>query len=363
MAGQGDIADVTRIVDTITGSAGAKADSSFKTTWTVGTPTLGLGTVSHPPAQGGFNVDAGNVQGGSPDVFVGSFTLQSVAPTLGVASLAAQPGNGDLGDVYGDAHLGNDIGKGPAGLVAFSVGAPTLVTQSHAVPGGQGDISTVGGPTTVQGDVNDSNAGVGTGVTFAAVAPSLVTQATTTPTEHGDIGEMYGSDSGPIKQLVWNTVAPSLVTQAITTPGGQGDIPDPYTWQDAVFYLTSQIYPIDVVEHFTALQGAMTDQPQYSYFEHLAPQQAAITGGTLTLSLIVYSNWPAEHVQMQQAAMTGGTYTLGLITYSNWPAEHVQMQQAAIIGGTYVLGLVTYSNWPAEHVQAQQAQLTGGTLT
>jgi hypothetical protein len=362
MAGQGDIADVTRIVDTITGSAGAKADSSFKTTWTVGTPTLGLGTVSHPPAQGGINVDAGNVQGGNPDYFIGSFTLQSVAPTLGVSSLPGQVGSGDLGDVYGDAHLGNDVGKGPAGLVAFSIGAPTLVTQSHAVPGGQGDISTVGGPTTVQGDANDSNAGVGTGVTFAAVAPSLVTQATTTPTEHGDIGEMYGGDSGPIKQLVWNTVAPSLVTQAITTPAGQGDIPNPFSWQDAVFYRTSWPYPIDVVEHLQVNQGGFSAPPQFQAPQLNLTSGGGFSGGTLTSNLVTYSNWPTEHVQAGQMGFTGGTYTLALITYSNWPTEHVQANQAGFTGGTLVLALVTYSNWPTEHVQSAGG-FSGGTLT
>lgn len=121
---------------------------------------------------------------------------------------------------------------------------------------------------------------------------------------------------------------------------------------------TSQIYPIVVVEHFSSI-GALPPQPHFQYNENVQ-SSAAITGGTLSLSLIVYSNWPAENFQ-SSGAITAGTLILGLMTYSNWPAENIS-SSGAIAGGTLILGLVTYGNWPAENIQASGA-ITGGTLT
>lgn len=318
--------------------------------FTSGASSLTTGAHGAPPAQGDVLGD-----GGDPDIFLGSFTLQIVAPTLGVAAVPAVTGNGDVGDVFGAPDLAGEAQV--AGLIAFSTGTPTLVPTGTTTPAGNGDLGDTGGPTTLQGEPNDSNAGFGTLTSFNSGSPSLGLGSLVQNTAYGDIDDVQGSDSGPIFQAVWYTVAPALVTQQTTTPVGQGDIPNPYSWQDSIFYLTSQPYPLLVGERFTS-GGGINIPPQFPTIEHFK-SSVLITGGTLTTSLFTYSNWPAEHFK-DSALITGGTLVLGLIAYSNWPAEHLQ-GSALITGGTLVLGLVTYSNWPIEHVQSSGA-ITGGTL-
>jgi hypothetical protein len=139
---------------------------------------------------------------------------------------------------------------------------------------------------------------------------------------------------------------------------GKGDFTDPYTWQDAIFYLTSELYPIISQEAFQAA-GLVLPQPFFKDLEDFTVS-VAILGGTLTLNLVTYANWPTEHIQ-SSAAVVGGTLVLGLVTYANWPTEHIQTS-VAITGGTLVIGLLTYTNWPTEHIQTSVA-ITGGTLT
>jgi hypothetical protein len=132
---------------------------------------------------------------------------------------------------------------------------------------------------------------------------------------------------------------------------------DPYAWMDVLVYLTSRVYPIDVLEWLTS-HGQVFEQPQYLYREHVSPTGTLI-GGTLTTNLYSYTNWPAEHVSVT-GSFSAGTLILGLVSYANWPAEHVSVT-GAFSAGTLIVGLVTYTNWPAEHVSVTGA-FSGGTL-
>lgn len=131
----------------------------------------------------------------------------------------------------------------------------------------------------------------------------------------------------------------------------------PFTNQNTL-YLTSQLYPIIVIEHMTDTSHLL-DQPQYQYGENLT-DTSNFTAGTLGLALITYGNWPAEHMT-DTSNFTAGTLTLGLITYGNWPAEHVT-DTSNFTAGTLVLSLQTYNNWPAENI-TEASNFTAGTLT
>lgn len=355
MAGQGDIGDLVGIADTISSPPGTITTRPLiPASWQTATPTLVTQSYPAPPAQGDIIGDAPS--GTNPDFFVGSFTLQSVSPTLGTGSHSAPAGQGDVSDVFGAPDLAGEAQVG--GLAAFSSVTVTLGLGTVTHPADNGDVGDVGGPTTLQGDVNDSNAGVGTLTSWSNGSSTLGLGSIPQPAEHGDIGEMYGLAEGPIGQPVWAAVTVTLVTQATTIPQGQGDIHNPWSWEDAIYFLTSWTYPTFNFDHVTG-SSLTYDAPQFPTPGSLT-SASNLLSGTFTTNLLTYSNWPAEHIQ-SSSNVSAGTLVLALITYSNWPAEHIQ-SASNVLSGTLVLALVNYTNWPAEHIQSASA-LLGGTLT
>lgn len=287
--------------------------------WTNDAPTLGVGSLSAPPAHGDIVLEGPSPT--DPDRLIGSLTFQAVASALGVGAVATVTGSGQ-----------------PEAPRAWAAVAPTLGVGALAAPPAQGEIM-------------DPEA-------WSAAAPTLGVGAIAIPPEHGDVGDIYAPNE--FFAGVMETWAPGAVTLgigAVAPITGQGDITDPFAWQDAVFFLTSQIYPLVVVERFMG-SALPLDQPQTQITEHVQ-SSAAVTAGTLTLSLVSYTNWPVEHIQ-SAGAVSAGTLVLGLVSYTNGVAEHVQ-SSAALFSGTLTLGLITYTNWPAEHIQSSAA-LTGGTL-
>jgi hypothetical protein len=361
MAAQGGIDDVVGIADTIASPVGAVTTRPLiPVAWQSVAPTLTTGSSPTPPAQGGLESDGPKAT--DPDFYVGSFALASVAPTLGVGSTTTPPGKGDIGDVFGAPDLGMDAQV--AGLAAFQNVAPTIgpVSGSYLPPIAHGDVGDTGGPTTLQGDTNDSNAGAGTLTSWSSGTVTLTLGSIPQPRNHGDIGEMYGQGEGPIGQVVWQVAVPTLGVGALVTPTGKGDINDPYAWMDSIAYFTSQPYPIIYSENVSpscAITGGIMYLGVYSYSENMSPS-ATITGGAFTSSLFVYTNWPAENMSAS-ATITGGSFFLGLVVYSNWPAENMS-PSATITGGNFFQGLVTYSNWPAENM-SPSCHITGGTFT
>lgn len=95
-------------------------------------------------------------------------------------------------------------------------------------------------------------------------------------------------------------------------------------------YLTSQIYPVQVIE---AMTGASVPQPSVFYqgFDQMI-QSSSFLSGTLASSLHTYTNWPPENI-IQASDFLSGTITLALIQYTNWPAEKL-IQGSDFISGT-----------------------------
>ncbi len=339
----------------------AKGDVNNPNAWNSGTPTLGTGTVAGPKVQGGIAGDAGNVPG-DPDQFVGSYTFKSVSPTLATGTVASPTGKGDVGDIEGFPDIANN--SQVKGLAAFTTGVPTLATQATTTPAGKGDVGDVGMSPTPKNEWNDSAGGTGTLTSWnTAASPTLGLGTVTHPGTQGDIDAIYSpNEHFAGVNPTWQPNTPTLATGTITvTHNGGGDIVDPFAWQDAVFFLTSQPYPIIYTENMSPGSQVVGGQLYFalvSYSENVSPG-AHITGGVFTSSLFVYSNWPAENMTMG-GQINGGSFFLGLVTYSNWPAENMS-PSAQITGGNFFQGLVTYSNWPAENV-SPACHITGGSL-
>jgi hypothetical protein len=294
-----------------------QGDIDRPTAWQTGGTPLVPGSTTTPPAQGDLNTDGGN-----PDLFVGSFTLRIVTPTLGVAALPATTGQGQ-----------------PEDAQTWNAVTPTLVTQATIAPGGLGEIT-------------DPNA-------FNAVTPTLGVGALPAVPKQGDIGDLYAPNE-VFRGIMsaWAAGGPALTVGVITTPAGQGDFVDPWTWQDAVFYLTSQIYPVVVVETFKS-SALVIRAPQVQNPADTFKSSFALVSGTLASSLKTYTNGAVEAIK-STGAFTGGTLVNGLRTYTNGAVEAIK-STGAFTGGTLVNGLITYTNWPTESIRSTAA-FTGGTL-
>lgn len=193
----------------------------------------------------------------------------------------------------------------------------------------------------------------------------LVTGTPPAVPAHDDIGEMYGWVEGQIGQLVWAQVAPTLGLGAIAAPTGDGGITDPYAWQDATFYLTSQPYPLVYAESFTS---DSTIGSGYLLIEHyFMPPEAfnmmpTITSGSFYTGMVPYTNWPAESFNETGTLKSGIlNITTGYVNYANWPPESFN-ETSNLTSGQLYLGLIQYTNWPAESFN-ETGNLTSGSLT
>lgn len=316
----------------------AQGDVENPNAWESVSDTLTVGAPAAPAPQGGLEADGGG-KNGDPDYFIGSFTLQSVAPSLALGTVGTPAASGDVDAVYAvDDQQGST-------LSSWSAVPPALATQVIEAPSGEGPIQ-------------DPR-------TWESAAPSLGVGALPAFPANGDVGEMYGWVEGEIRQFVWAQVAPTLGLGAIAPPTGESDIPNPFAWQDAVFFLTSQPYPLVITEAFSEANALLSGVLEVEHYTGPAETFSAgfvLLSGTFFTGMVPYSNWPPETFS-EAGSLTAGTLIVqggGVVTYSNWPPETFS-EAATLTSGTLFLGLIQYTNWPAETF-SQAGALTGGTL-
>ncbi len=353
MSGKGGIDDVGGVADTIASPVGKVTTRPLiSLTWTKTSSTLGLGTITSSPPQGGLNADGHTGQ--DPDQFVGSFTIAPSAPTLGLGTIVSPTGKGDVGDVYGSPDLSSQD-PNVSGLIAWDMTTPTLSVGTNSGSGG-GTLTVL----TPKGIIPDPD-------TWNNGGPALGVGTISSSGGKGDIeGDYRNGTAGAEGRwfiATWAPETPTLGLGTIAPVTGKGPITDPYAWEDAIFFLTSQPYPIVVVEGTAqsgiSQGGSINQQPQYAYEEGFS-DVAAITSGALILGLITYTNGLPDGFS-DVAAITSGALILGLITYTNGLPEGFS-DVAAITSGTLTLGLIQYTNWPAEGIK-DTAAITGGTLS
>lgn len=299
---------------------------------------LTVGTPAAPVPQGGLSVDGGG-KNGDPDYFIGSFTLTSVAPSLALGAVGAPAPSGDV-----DAAYGVDDQQGST-LPTWSAVAPTLATQAVNAPAGKGQTE-------------DPQS-------WSSATPTLVAGTPPAVPAHDDISEMYGWVEGQIGQLVWAQVAPTLGLGAVAPPTGKGGIPDPFAWQDATFFLTSQLYPLTYTESFAEAGTAQSGTLNVGLYKmqpeafNLSP---TVASGNFYTGMVPYTNWPAEAWNASGTLKSGILdITTGYVNYANWPAE-AWHETGTVSSGSLILGLIQYTNWPAEPWN-ETATLSSGTLT
>lgn len=347
----------------------AQGDVENPNAWTSGASTLGVGSTTTPNTIGGLNADAGGGNNGDPDTYLGSFTLKAVPSSLGVGTVAAPTGRGDVVDVYGTPDVSVEPPQQVAGLIAFTTGAGTIgpVSGSFLPPIAHGDVGDVGMSPTPPNEWNDSAQGAGTLIAWSSGASTLSTGSIPQVRTRGDIDAIYSpNEHFAGVNPTWSPGTPTLgLGTVIVDTDGEGDITDPFAWQDTVLYLTSWTYPVVTIENFTpgeALVSAFFQPDLITEAENFTPS-LALTGGNIHLALVSYNNYPPENYTTA-FAMTGGslTITTGYVVYSNWPPENYTLGEALTGGSlTVTTGYIVYTNWPPENYTLGLA-LTGGSL-
>lgn len=340
-----------------------KGDFLNPNTFQTSVPSIGVGTVAPVVGQGDF-VNPISTTPGDPDRAQALTGFQVVTPTLTPTSGDYLPpqSHGDVGDVLGSSR-NSDTGTGVYALIAWENETPTLGVGSIAALAGHGDVSDVGDPSLTHGGTE--GAGPSGLIAWDFGTPTLIVGTTLTPKQHGDLGEIYGTLGSRVESLVWETQPSTLAVGTVAPVTGHGDITDPYAWEDVVLYLTSQPYAVVAIENFTlgeALTGAFFMPDLISEAEHFT-LGLALTGGEMHLGLIIYSNYPPENFTLG-LGLSGGSLviTTGYVVYSNWPPENFTLG-LTLTGGslTVTTGYIIYSNWPPENFTLGLT-LTGGSL-
>lgn len=320
-----------------------QGDINRQDAWSGGAPTIGVGTTSAPAAKGGLEADAPTPT--DPDHFIGSFTLRSVPSALGVGTVLAPTGKGDVGDVFGAPDTAQ-VDQKAAGLAAFSTGAPTLGVGSVAAAARKGQEE-------------DPQAWATGGVPLGVgVLPAVKPQ--------GDITNVEQQTQGTIGQVVWQTGSATLGVGTVAPVTGRGDVTDPFAWQDTILYRTSWTYPVLSIDNYTQ-QHALTAgffAPDLIQFKDNFTPGLSLTSGDMHLGLLTYTNWPAENFSQGQMTLTSGDMHLGLIIYSNYKPESYSQTGLTLFSGSLVVttGYINYTNWPAENYTQTGLHLTGGSL-
>lgn len=241
MAAKGDIGDVGGVADTISSPPGTLVKPPSLITWTNGTPTLGVGSIAAPSHQGGLNADGGGGNGGDPDTYVGLFTFQATASSLGTGTHVQPSGRGDVVDIFGTPDISVSPPQQVAGFTSWAPATPSLVAGSLATPKGQGDVGQVGVSPTPPNEWNDSAQGAGTLTSWSSGTPTITVGSVASAKDQGDIDAIYSpTEHWAGVNSSWNTATPTLGVGSVALPHGQGSItndalslgygPDTYVW-------------------------------------------------------------------------------------------------------------------------------------
>lgn len=123
-------------------------------------------------------------------------------------------------------------------------------------------------------------------------------------------------------------------------------------------YVTSQIYPVDVLESMTA-GGATFAYPQYGLSEGMDIGTTLISG-EMHPSLFDYTDGLPEGLDLS-SSLVSGLLRANLDSYTDGAAEGLDLS-SSITSGTMTLGLITYANYPAEGLDLTTSMTSGSMV-
>jgi hypothetical protein len=127
------------------------------------------------------------------------------------------------------------------------------------------------------------------------------------------------------------------------------------------FYLTTQLYPVEVLETMQAAHTAIGGYKTFKAVETL-DSEASILSGTLIVRLKSHTQ-PYEAYD-SEASILSGTLILRLKTHTQ-PFEAYDTE-SSVLSGTLLRILVTYPHWPlqvADERMQSSTSILSGTLT
>ena len=134
---------------------------------------------------------------------------------------------------------------------------------------------------------------------------------------------------------------------------------------DGSVYLTSRLYPVEVIESVNAggglLAGDLRDTLAPVVFQpESVDMVGALTGGVLRVLLINYTHYQPESVDVV-GLLTGADLRVVLVQYTHYQPESVDMV-GSLTGGVLRTLLINYTHYQPESVDVS-GSLTGGSLT
>ena len=125
-------------------------------------------------------------------------------------------------------------------------------------------------------------------------------------------------------------------------------------------YLTSWIYPIEVIESGQSTGGDVAEAPSVGYAESGESLGGAVLGGSFASVLEAFSY--TEAGESLGGAVLGGTYSQVVLDYSHYAPEELESQAGAVLGGDMRIGLIKYERYAIESLESKGGAVIGGTF-
>ena len=125
-------------------------------------------------------------------------------------------------------------------------------------------------------------------------------------------------------------------------------------------YLTSWVYPIEVIESGQSTGGTAAGAPSVGYTEAGESTGGAVLGGSFSSTLLALDAG-VESGESTGGAVLGGSFA-SLLEAFTAPIESGESTGGAVLGGDMNLGLIRYERYEIESLESKGGAVIGGTF-
>ena len=126
-------------------------------------------------------------------------------------------------------------------------------------------------------------------------------------------------------------------------------------------YLTSWVYPIEVIESGQSTGGTAAGAPSVGYTEAGESTGGAVLGGSFA-SVLEAFDAGMDSGESTGGAVVGGQFDQVLLEYSRYAPEDLESTGGAVLGGDMNLGLIRYERYEIESLESKGGAVIGGTF-
>jgi len=128
-------------------------------------------------------------------------------------------------------------------------------------------------------------------------------------------------------------------------------------------YLTSWIYPIEVIESGQSTGGDVAEAPSVGYAESGESLGGAVLGGSFASVLQAFDAGMDSGESLGGAVLGGQFYqAAGPAAYSRYAPEDLESTGGSVLGGDMRLALIRYERYAIESLESKGGAVIGGTF-